>query len=174
LISIQQILSRNFYNGKEGCGALFEQVIEEIQFDIDQIDRLFASYAVLFESIQQTQPDLIEATAVASVLHSFYNGLESIFLLIAKRIDGHIPTGEKWHRQLLLQMTQTVTQRQHVITMELAHDLESYLGFRHFYRHSYSFFLDWGQLEKLVAPVHRVWSQAKIELNAFIDHLSST
>jgi hypothetical protein len=152
---------------------LFERVIEEIQFEIDQIDRLFVSYAALFARVHQTQPDLIETTAVASVLHSFYNGLELIFLSIAKRLDRQVPTGERWHQQLLFQMTQSTVQRDHVISTELAQQLDDYLGFRHFYRHSYSFFLDWSQLEKLVIPVETVWSQAKAELTAFLDHLNS-
>jgi hypothetical protein len=153
---------------------LLERVIEEIQFEITQIDRLFMSYAALFDRVRQSQPDLIETTAVASVLHSFYNGLELIFLSIAKRLDREVPTGERWHRQLLLQMTQSTAQRNWVISVELAQRLDDYLSFRHFYRHSYTFFLEWSELEKLVIPVFSVWSQARAELNEFIDRLSAT
>jgi hypothetical protein len=153
---------------------LSERVIEEIQFEIDQIDRLLASYAELFARVHQAQPDIIEMTAVASVLHSFYNGLELIFLSIAKRLDRQVPTGERWHRQLLFHMTQSSIQRDRVISTELAQQLDKYLAFRHFYRHSYSFFLDWNELEKLVSPLQSVWSQAKAELNTFLDHLSVT
>lgn len=46
-----------------------------------------------------------------------------------------------------------------------------YLGFRHFYRHSYSFFLQWEELEKLVDPLDEVWKQAKNELQIFLDSL---
>jgi len=153
---------------------LIERVIEDIQFDIAQIDRLFVSYAALFDRVRQAQPDLIETTAVASVLHSFYNGLELIFLSIAKRLDGQVPIGERWHRTLLLQMVQSTAQRASVLSAESAQQLENYLGFRHFYRHSYSFFLDWSELEKLVSPLESMWSQVKAELNVFLDSLSST
>jgi hypothetical protein len=37
-------------------------------------------------------------TALASVLHSFYNGLENIFLSIARHVDQQVPTGDRWHR----------------------------------------------------------------------------
>jgi hypothetical protein len=153
---------------------LSERVIEEIQFEIDQIDRLFLSYTALFVRVRQVQPDLIETTAVASVLHSFYNGLELIFLSIAKRLDRQVPTEERWHRQLLFQMTQSSVQRDRVISTELAQQLDKYLAFRHFYRHSYSFFLDWNELEKLVSPLQSVWSQAKAELYMFLDRLRAT
>jgi hypothetical protein len=62
---------------------LSERVIVEIQFDIEQIEHLFASYATLFERALQIRPNLIETTAIASVLHSFYNGLEHIIPLHA-------------------------------------------------------------------------------------------
>jgi len=51
-----------------------------------------------------------------------------------------------------------------VLTVGTAHQLVSYLGFRHFYRHSYSFFLEWGELEKLVTPLAEVWEQTKVNL----------
>jgi len=47
------------------------------------------------------------------------------------------------------------------------------LGFRHFYRHSYSFFLEWDEVEKLVTPLAEVWVQAKDELQLFLASLSS-
>lgn len=81
-----------------------EKVVSQISFEISQIDGLFESYSNLLLRIRQEKPDLIETTAIASVLHSFYNGLENIFLCIAKRIDQNIPEGDQWHRDLLYQM----------------------------------------------------------------------
>jgi len=40
-----------------------------------------------------------------------------------------------------------------VISVETGDKLDGYLGFRHFYRHSYSYFLEWSQLEKLIYPL---------------------
>jgi len=34
-------------------------------------------------------------------LHGFYSGLERLFELIARHVDGAIPSGETWHRDLL-------------------------------------------------------------------------
>lgn len=41
-----------------------------------------------------------------------------------------------------------------------------------FYRHSYSFFLEWEEMEKLATSLAEVWSQAKRELQLFLDSLS--
>ena len=37
-------------------------------------------------------------------LHDFYAGLERIFQQIGSVVDGNIPTGHNWHRDLLQQM----------------------------------------------------------------------
>jgi hypothetical protein len=62
---------------------LHEKVIRQIRFEIEQ---LFESYAKLLEKAQQRKPDLVEVTAIASVLHSFYNGLENIFCASPKEL----------------------------------------------------------------------------------------
>jgi hypothetical protein len=33
-----------------------------------------------------------------------YNGIEKIFLFIAKEIDKDLPDGTRWHRDLILRM----------------------------------------------------------------------
>ena len=39
---------------------------------------------------------MVERTALGSVLHSFYTGLEGIFLTVAKRVDEQVPSGNRW------------------------------------------------------------------------------
>ena len=92
----------------------------EIRFEIEQIDQLFVAYAELLALADKGKPNLVEITAMASVLHSFYNGLENIFLSIAKRLDADVPSSAQWHRDLLIRMTQTTTQRKPVLTTETA------------------------------------------------------
>ena len=157
---------------KESCFKLIDKVISQIKFEIEQIDHLFESYADLLERVQKEAPDLVEITAVASVLHSFYSGLENIFLSIAKRIDRDVPASTQWHRDLLIRMTEATSSRGPVLTVDMAHQLANYLGFRYFYRHSYSFFLDWDELEKLMTPLAKVWAQTKNALQLFLDSLN--
>jgi len=150
---------------------LVDKVVSQVKFEIGQIDHLFETYADLLEQARSNAPDLVEVTAVGSVLHSFYNGLENIFLSIAKSIDADVPSGSQWHRDLLTQMTEATSDREPVLTTETAHQLADYLGFRHFYRHSYSFFLEWDELEKLVLPLPEVWEQVKGEILLFLASL---
>ena len=147
----------------------FERALSLIRFEIESIDRLlFYSYAELLELPQIKEPNLVELTALASVLHSFYNGVENIFLCIAKEFDKGEPIGASWHRKLLDQMTKQTRDRKPVITVEIASQLDGYLGFRHFFRHSYCNLLEWNKLEGLVFLVVDVWNQLKVEVNTFL------
>jgi hypothetical protein len=146
----------------------------KIKLEIEQIDELFSVYADLLKRARHESPNLIEVTALASILHSFYHGLESIFLFVAKELDQHIPTGTQSHRDLLTQISQSTPDRARVLSSELVQNLAAYLNFRHFYRHSYSFFLDWAKFEALIIHLPEIWVQVKSELLSFLDTLSST
>lgn len=144
------------------------RVTAQITFEMEQIDHLFVVYADLLARVMQRNPDTVEIAAVSSVLHSFYNGIGNVFLLVAKNIDQDVPTGSQSHRDLLLQMTKPTNKRGNVISKETAKRLADYLGFRHFYRHSYSFFIDWAELQKLVLVLREVWEQTRSEFSDFV------
>ena len=54
---------------------LEEKVKAKIRFEIEQIDKLLDSYKELFNPQQDEEPDLIDITEMASVLHSIYKAL---------------------------------------------------------------------------------------------------
>lgn len=118
----------------------------KIEVEIKMIDQLFVAYRDVLAKVQHTIPDLVEMTALASILHSFYNGLESIFLIIAKEVDQVTPSGARWHRELLHQMVQTTEQKEPFLSTELVKALDEYLSFRHFFRHSYSLLYGMGKI----------------------------
>lgn len=151
-----------------------KNIIPEIEFQVGQIRKLFTSYEETLQRCRKTAPGFIEIVALASFLHSFYNGIESVFLLAAKNIDGGTPDSRKWHRDLLLRMAEETAVRGAVISIETRDKLIDYLAFRHFYRHSYSHIMEWAELEKLIMPVTDVWNQIEKELLEFISYLRST
>lgn len=141
-----------------------------VQFEIDQIEQLLATYAPLRDAVQYTQPDVVQITAIAAMLHSFYNGVEHMFTIIAKQVDGELPAGTQWHRTLLDQMSRPTATRLAVISPLLMQHLSPYLAFRHFFRHAYSFLLSWNKIEHLLPPLLAVWADTKHETLAFIDN----
>lgn len=152
---------------------MVEDVVDSIGNEVGQIEKLFTVYADLLQRVQQREPDQVEIAAVASVLHSFYNGLENIFLVVVKNIDLSIPSGSESHQDLLTQISQGTRNRSQVISRESARKLSDYLAFRHFYRHSYTFLIDWRRLKKLVIQLNDVWARTRGELISFMNSLGS-
>ncbi len=150
-----------------------EKCIEEIDSEIRLIDKLFESHQLLFEKIKISEPDTVELSATAAVLHSFYNGLENIFCRIAKRIDKNISNSSYWHQELLNQMGNKTGDRPEVISNDLIEKLSFYLGFRHFFRHAYAFQLKWTEMKKLVIEIDEVYQQFKMELQLFKEKIKN-
>jgi hypothetical protein len=81
--------------------------------------------------------------SIALNLHGIYTGIERIFEDIAKEIDHRLPTGDKWHRDLLDQMTVNIPNvRKAVISEETRLILDELRRFRHVVRSAYSLQLD--------------------------------
>lgn len=146
----------------------FEIEIEkEIAFELGEIDSLFSLYKTeLFEL--DREPNVVELTAMASVLHSFYSGVEKILLVVAKRIDGKVPHDINWHKTLLFQMAKKNEKREAVISEEMKDILLKHLAFRHFYRHSYSFRLRWDKLESLIRAIGKTWEKFEAQISGFL------
>ncbi len=142
---------------------------EQIRFKINDIDKLFLEYELIFKKIEGEKPDLFDMTILGSVLHSFYNGIENMFEIIAKNIDNNVPSGNKSHQELLNQMASENRKRNEILNEELYLKLREYATFRHFYRHAYSFQLNWEKMNPLIDNLQTVWNELKLNLENFIN-----
>jgi hypothetical protein len=113
-------------------------------------------------------PDFIEMLAAAMLLHSFYNGIENVLLLIFKYYDETLPNGIKWHIELLDKAFVSNRERRQIFSTALLKPLDEYLKFRHFVRHSYGFQLEWTRMENLIEEVENTWKNVKENINNFI------
>jgi hypothetical protein len=58
---------------------------------------------LLAKAIDRNDDDYYDGVALN--LHSFYTAIERILEDIAREIDGAVPTGPEWRRDLLMQMS---------------------------------------------------------------------
>lgn len=102
-------------------------------------------------------PEDPASLALAAVgIHGWYTGLEAIFERIARELDMSVPSSDRWHRELLTQMTAEIPSvRPSVIDSSVLSDLVLILAFRHFFRHAYAVAFD---PERLATEVKRVLS----------------
>lgn len=130
--------------------ATYDGIKAKITFEISQIEKLLDSGKPLFDLCKIKTPDFIEMSAAALLLHSFYNGLENILVLIFKHYNKSLPNGIKWHMELLEQAFTFKEVNKSIFRIELQEPLDKYLKFRHFIRHSYGFQLEWERMEDLI------------------------
>jgi hypothetical protein len=146
---------------------VWDKLRKQVAVERQQLGRLLEGYRPLLEKGAATQPSDFELAALAAMLHSFYNGIENIFKRIAEELDGQAPESEFWHRQLLDSMSQPAKARSAVISKGLAERLDSYLDFRHFFRHAYIFTLRWDRMKGLVLGCGETLRQLERELDFF-------
>jgi hypothetical protein len=145
-----------------------EDTKEKIELEIEMLQKLLAEYSPLLDLIKIKTPDIIEATAMGSVMHSFYNGVENIFKVILKGYNEKISAAGNWHIELLNKVVQISEKRNKLISEALQIKLMEYLKFRHTFRHIYGFQISWDKMEHLALQMETVLSEFLAEINAFI------
>ena len=79
-----------------------ENIKIKIRHEISRVDKLLNEVNPLLNLCKvKEEPDIIEKTASAQVLHSFYNGVESIVVLLFKYMNEKLPNDLRWHKTLL-------------------------------------------------------------------------
>jgi hypothetical protein len=111
---------------------------------------------------------VIETAAACAMLHSFYTGIEKILKLIARDWDGHLPSSESWHKELLNQMSQASPKRPAVLSQGLVEVLGEFLAFRHLFRGASILLMRWDKLYPLIAKVDDTYKQAATEIGAML------
>ena len=107
--------------------------------------------------------------ARGSILHDFYSAIERVFTRIARELNGGIPQGEQWHRQLLDDMRLDIPEvRPAVIEGSLAKVLGEYLGFRHLFRNVYGSVLDVARVTPLEDRLPDTLATFERQVRAFL------
>lgn len=141
---------------------------KRVAVEMEMLHRLMGRHPDLIEKSRSVDPSLVEIDALAALLHSFYNGVENLFKLIAKEFDGGLPESPNWHTLLLFTMSHATNQRPAVISDTLAKLLKGYLDFRHVFRHAYSFELQWSRMAPLVWNVEETFRRLEQEATRFL------
>lgn len=135
---------------------MHEATVSKLRHEIAQLDSLFDSFRPVRELASISAPDLVQLAALGTFLHSFYGGVENLLLTIAKHVDGQVPSGNRWHKALLMQMGQDRESRGRLLDETVRVSLLAYLSFRHFFRNAYAYNLDWDQMRPMVEESERV------------------
>ena len=76
----------------------------KVQLILEQLAVIREQFQPLVLMVQETRSGDIETAAACAMLHSFYTEIEKMFQLIARELDGTLPSSDSWHKELLLQI----------------------------------------------------------------------
>lgn len=147
----------------------------DIQEELSRLQRVLEEFKPFEPKLNHSDQEVsnYDKMVVGYLLHSFYNGCENIFRSVARFFENEVES-TSWHRNLLRRMKLEVPEyRPRLISDELYRHLDDFRGFRHRFRHSYGFELDW-EREKVVA--RRLKPTVKMlqeEVHAFLKNLES-
>ena len=153
--------------------ALYQELAERFRGEVLDLARVV-------QRAQQAWPQARKASDVQRVyldsvalnLHGFYSGLEGIFELVARHVDRVLPAGDRWHRDLLGQMTGDLPDvRPAVIAQDNGQALDEFRRFRHLVRNVYTINLVPDRIAGLMSALPVLWPKLQAELLAFCDFL---
>jgi hypothetical protein len=148
-----------------------EKLAAAIRMTIADIDEEFTASEPLFELGAQRDFDFIETAAAASILQSFYTGIENLALYLCKTLDGAVPQSPSWHRELLDAASAPTAKRAAIVSQATRDRLVTYLDFRHVVRHGYARRLRSDRTRELFLAAPKVWEEARKDLERFIASL---
>lgn len=112
--------------------------------------------------------------SVALAMHSAYMGIERIFEQIARTVDGGVPAGAEWHRELLYQMsTPLAGARPAIIAKQTHRQIDELRRFRHVVRYGYVMDLDYARVEALAARLPDAVAALQADLATFAHFLAT-
>ncbi len=110
------------------------ELVVKIQLGLEELSIVREQITPLISIKSDAIVGVIETAAACAMLHSFYTEIEKIFKLIARDWDGHVPSSNAWHKDLLNQMSETTAKRPAVVSPPLIEVLGEFLAFRHLFR----------------------------------------
>ena len=145
----------------------------DVRDELEKIARIVTEFQEAEErtGLPETPLPNYDRGAIGYLLHGFYNGCENVFRSIARFFENDV-NPMSWHRDLLRRMTLDVPGfRPRVIDDELYRLLDDFRGFRHRFRHSYAFELDWERERAVALRLPRAAALFREQVGCFLENL---
>jgi uncharacterized protein YutE (UPF0331/DUF86 family) len=129
----------------------------------------------LMQEVSAVEPVEKEDTVFAGyMLHNLYSALEDLFQEIVKIFENSIDDPSKYHRELLKRMSIEVPGiRPSLLSRQSQEILDELRGFRHVFRHSYSYGIDADKVKILKAKILEGWPDVEKDIQQFDEFLVS-
>ena len=147
----------------------------DIADELDKIEKIVNEYRAIEPKIDLPPKEVsyYDRGAIGYLLHNFYNGCENMFRSIAMFFENDLGP-RTWHKDLLKRMRIEVKgYRPNVIDNELFLLLDDFRAFRHKFRHTYAFELDWEREQLVAKKMIRTKNILEKQIRHFIKQLDA-
>ena len=143
--------------------TIYTQLAERIRDEVETLEQIVDRALIGWEKARNVPGEQAYVDSVALNLHGIYAGVERLFDLVARHVDGELPDGATWHRDSLHHMTRDLTDvRPAVISSETAERLDELRRFRHLVRNVYTMNLAPEKMVGLVSELPTLWSRLRL------------
>lgn len=128
----------------------------------------------IIAEIETTSPTTRESLShLGYLLHNLYCALEDCFQEVCTTFENRIEDPSRYHRELLKRVHIEIPGiRPRLLSQKSYALLDDLRGFRHVFRHSYTYELSLKKLKELKEEVLNNWDIINQDLNNFIEFLS--
>jgi len=152
---------------KEEIKLLKSKIIDDLQ----SIKRIYDKLNREKGKIENT-PNEAQLINIGYYLHNLYNAFENIFLNVADVFENQVREKSRWHNSLQKRMTLNIEDiRPKAISRETSNYLDELRRFRHIFRHSYDYEIDWERLKIVLKKADKLQGIYEKEIRDFIGFL---
>ena len=150
-----------------------KRLTQRINDELDRIEGTLERIHRGLEKIEEVPIDVTEfiENTIATDLADIYSGIERIFERIAREVDALMPTGSRWHKDLLAQMAEKRPERRPVISENTHRELEELLKFRHKVTNIYGKELRYEKTIPHAKSIGELFERVSEDMNRFTDSL---
>ena len=150
-----------------------KKLTQRIDDELAKIEDTLTRIQRGLDLLKATSTDVTEfiENTIATDLADIYSGFERIFERIANEVDGHIPRGSRWHKNLLEQMAKIRPERPPVISENTCLLLGSLLEFRHKVNNIYGRELKYDNTLVHAETIHKLVAVVSQEFKTFTKSL---
>jgi hypothetical protein len=160
------------------AGARLRRLVAAVRADVEALQGRRERLGELLEAERTTWPARSWEAVAAVDLHGYYSGLESVLERVARGLEGGLPEGPQWHRDLLATASRPIPSIRPAVLSQVSFDwLEKLRAFRLFFRNAYAAELDamelLGHAERLVVGHPRLMEDLEA-LCRFIEAMAAS
>lgn len=139
----------------------------EVEAQVKEIDKI---YEEIKDREKGAKRNKARIESLGYKLHNLYCAFEDLFKIVARYFENQIRDISKYHKEMLKKMSLAIEGvRPALISDESYRELDELRAFRHFFRHAYSYELNYEKIMIPLSSAYRLKEVYKEDISRFLN-----